>query len=89
MLCGTLIISFVLLSSMIFTDNKDFLVGVNYFAAVLTFIYIIIFYYQYFSVFGFKKYQLIIRVIIIAILYLLTKQITNNILNTIGLKYFN
>ncbi len=89
MLCGTLIISFVLFSSMIFTDNKDFLVGVNYFAAALTFLYIIIFYYQYFSVFGLKKYQLIIRVIIIAILYLLTKQITNNILNTIGLKYFN
>jgi hypothetical protein len=74
---------------MIFTNNKDFLVGVNYFAIVLTFIYIIIFYYQYFSVFGLKKYQLIIRVTSIALLYLLTKQITNNILNTIGLKYFN
>lgn len=89
MLCGTLIISFALLSSMIFTDSKDFLVGVNYSAAVLIFLYVIIFYYQYFSVFDFKKYQLVIRVIIIAILYLLTKQIINNILNIIGLKYFN
>lgn len=89
MLCGIVTISFVFLSSMIFTDNKVFLVGVNYFAAALTFLYIIIFYYQYFSVFGLKKYQLIIRVIIIAILYLFTKQITNNILNKIGLTYFN
>lgn len=89
MLCGTLIISFVMLSSMVFTDSKDFLIGVNYFAAVLTFTYVVIFYYQYFSVFGLKKYKLIIRVIILSVLYLVTKQVTNNILNIIGLKYFS
>jgi hypothetical protein len=89
MSCGTLIISFILFCSMIFTTNKDFLLGVNYFVVALTFLYVIFFYYQYFSVFGLKKYQLIMRVIIIAFLYLLAKQITNNILNTIGLKYFN
>lgn len=89
LLCGTLIISLILTTCLIFSDNKYFLIYVNYFAAVLTFIYVAIFYYQYFSVFNFKKYQLIIRVIIIAFLYLLTKQITNNILNIIGLKYFH
>lgn len=89
MLCGTLAISLILLISMIFTDNKAFLVFINDLAIVLTFFYVIIFYYQYFSVFYLKKNQLIIRVIIIGILYILTKQVTNNILNIIGLKYFN
>lgn len=89
LLCGVLTISLILIICMIFSDNKDFLVSVNYLLTVLTFLYVIIFYYQYFSVFDLKKYQLIIRVIIIAILYLLTKQMTNNILNIIGLKYFN
>lgn len=88
LLCGTLIISLILTISLIFSDNKDFLISVNYIATVLTLLYVVIFYYQYFSVFNLKKYQLIIRAIIIAILYLLIKQITNNILNTIGLKYF-
>ena len=88
LLCSTLIISLTLTVSLVFSDNKDFLIFVNYLATVLTFLYVIIFYYQYFSVFGIKKYQLIIRVIITAILYLMTKQLTNNILNTIGLKYF-
>lgn len=89
LLCGCLIISFTLLIFMIFSDNKDLLLNVNFLLTVLTLLYIIIFYYQYFSVFGFKKYQLIIRVIIITILYFLTKQTTNNILNIIGLKFFN
>lgn len=89
LLCGTLLISLLLTTCFIFTDDKDFLVSVNYFAAVLTFVYVVVFYYQYFSVFGLKKYKLVIRVIIIAVLYLLTKQITNNILNIIGLKYYS
>lgn len=87
LLCGKLIISLLLTTSFIFSDNKDFLIFVNYLAVVITFLYVTFFYYQYFSVFNFKKYQLIIRVIIIAILYLLTLQITNNVLNIIGLKY--
>jgi hypothetical protein len=89
MLCGIIIISFVPLIFMIFIVNKDFIMAVNVFTIFFIFLYITIFYYQYFSIMGLKKYDLIIRVIIISILYLLTKQITNNILNTIGLKYFN
>jgi hypothetical protein len=89
LLCGTLTISLLLTISLVFSDNKDFLVSVNYFAIALTFLYVFIFYYQYFSVFGLKKYQLIIRVIIISVLYLLTKQTINNILNIIGLKYLH
>ena len=89
LLCGLLVISFVLPIFMIFTDNKDFLLLVNSFLSALTFLYVIIFYYQYFSAFNYKKSSLIIRVIIIAILYLATKQATNIILNTIGLKYLS
>lgn len=89
LLCGLLTISLVLPIFMVFTENKEFLLATNTLLSVMTFLYIIFFYYQYFSVFNFKKYQLIIRVITIAILYLLAKQITNNILNTIGQKYLH
>lgn len=89
LLCGVFTLSLTLPIIMIFSGDKEFLLEVNYFLTILTFLYIIIFYYQYFSVFNLKKYKLIIRVIIIAVLYLVTKQLTNNILNIIGLKYFN
>ncbi|PBJ11930.1 DUF3667 domain-containing protein [Flavobacterium sp. ACN6] len=89
LLCGTLVISFILIICMIFSDNKDFLLFVNYLLTALTFLYVIIFYYQFFSAFDYKKNELIIRVICLAILYLLTKQIMNNMLNIIGLKYFH
>ena len=87
LLCGVLTISLILPVFMIFSENKEFLLVVNHFLTVLTFLYVILFYYQYFSVVELKKHELIIRVIIIAILYLLTKQVMNTILNTIGLKY--
>ncbi|MEO4005050.1 DUF3667 domain-containing protein [Flavobacterium sp. CAU 1735] len=89
LLCGTLAISLMLTICLVFSDNKDFLVAVNYVAIALTLLYVLIFYYQYFSVFGLKKYKLIIRVTIIAVLYLVIKQGTNTILNNIGLKYLH
>jgi len=89
LLCGVLTISFVLPLVMIFSGDKTFLLWINYYLTILTFAYIIIFYYQYFSVFGLKKYKLIIRVIIVAAIYLATKQLTNNLLNIVGLKYLN
>ncbi|WP_210419458.1 hypothetical protein [Pedobacter sp. KBS0701] len=73
LLCGVFTISLILPVIMIFNGNKAFLLSVNYFLTVLTFLYIIIFYYQYFSVFGLKKYKLIIRVILIVVLYLANK----------------
>ncbi|TDP03159.1 DUF3667 domain-containing protein [Flavobacterium sp. 245] len=89
LLCGVLTISLILPICMLFTANREFLLNVNVFLSVLTFLYIILFYYQYFSVFDLKKHKLIIRVIIIAVLYLATKQVINNILNIIGLKYLH
>jgi hypothetical protein len=89
LLCALLTISLIFPICMIFSDNKDFIVGVNYFLTILTFFYIIIFYYQYFSVFDLKKHQLIIRVVLISILYLLIKQLANNVLNIIGRIFLN
>lgn len=88
LLCGLLVISIVLPVCMVFSANKELLLVVNYVLSLLTFIYIMIFYYQYFSVFKFKRGELIFRVAAIALLYLLTKQMTNSILNVIGNKYF-
>lgn len=87
--CGILTISLVLPVIMLFSDNKEFLLSINNFLTVVTFLYLIFFYYQYFSVFDYKKYDLIIRVIIVAIFYLLTKQAMNIVLNIIGLKYLH
>jgi len=89
LLCGLLTISLFLPIIMLFSGDRAFLLGINYFLTVVTFLYIIVFYYQYFSVFDLKKYKLIIRVVLIAALYLLIKQLTNNVLNIVGLKYFN
>lgn len=89
LLCGVFAISLILPVFMMFSGDKAFLLLVNHYLTILTFLYIIVFYYQYFSVFGLKMYKLIIRVVLIAMLYLITKQITNNILNIIGLKYFS
>ena len=87
--CGILTISLILPVIMIFTDNRDFLLVVNNFLTVLTFVYLIIFYYQYFSVFNFKKSSLIIRVISMALIFLITKQVMNIVLNTIGQHYLH
>ncbi|HFK5528396.1 TPA: DUF3667 domain-containing protein [Elizabethkingia anophelis] len=89
LLCGLTVISLILPICMIFTDNKESLFIVNYFVTALVFLYIIIFYYQYFSVFNYKKYDLIIRIILISILYMAIKQLINTILNNVGLKYFH
>ncbi|MDV3821447.1 hypothetical protein CMU07_01550 [Elizabethkingia anophelis] len=89
LLCGLTVISLILPICRIFTDNKEFLFIVNYFVTALVFLYIIIFYYQYFSVFNYKKYDLIIRIILISILYMAIKQLINTILNNVGLKYFH
>jgi len=89
LLSGILTISLFFPFSMIFTSNKDFIVGLNYFLSSITFLYIIIFYYQYFSVFDLKKYKLIIRVIIIAVLYLLIKQFINYVINIFGLHFLS
>lgn len=77
LLYGILTISAFMQLVMIFTDNRDFLLSLNNFLAVLTIFYVIIFNYQYFSVFDYKKHQIMIRAVIIGILYLTIKLASN------------
>lgn len=88
LLCGVLTISAVQPLVMIFSDNRAFLLLLNNFLAVITIFYVIIFNYQYFSVFGYKKHMVLTRAVIVGSLYLMTKLAANNIVNLIGVKYF-
>jgi hypothetical protein len=87
LLCGQLTISLLFPIAMIISDNKEFIYTVNYVLSIFTFLYIAIFYYQYFSVYNLAKHKLIIRSILIAVLYLVIKQVTNNVINYIGVHY--
>lgn len=88
-LCGSLVISFVLKIFMIITDDIAFLQNVNIVVSAMALMYIFIFFYQYFSVFGYKKISLIFRCLMVVILFFLVKQGTNNLLNEIGLRYLH
>ena len=88
LLSGIVIISFTVAFCMIFTDDKAIFFYVNNIALILTVVYITIFYYQYFAVFYNKKNKILLLSVVVAILYIVTKQFTNNILNKIGLLYF-
>ena len=87
MLCGNLVISFILKVFMVITDDIPFLQNLNVVVSAVALLYIFIFFYQYFSVFGYAKISLIIRVLTVVMLFAVIKQSTNNLLNEIGLRY--
>lgn len=89
MLCGSLVISFVLKIFMIFSDDIPFLQTVNLIVSAMALLYVFIFFYQYFSVFGYNKISLFFRSLMVVILFFLVKQGTNNLLNEIGLRYLH
>lgn len=84
LLCGVLMISFILLACMAFSKDREFLLAVNYVLTAVTFIYVMIFYYRYFSAYQYKRHELLFRALTIALTYMITKQILNNLLNYIG-----
>lgn len=88
MLCGWLSINLLLKIAMIFTADLDLLRSINWGIVVLTYTYILVFYYQYFSAFGYRKWSLILRAALIAFLILMTKQYINHGLNEIGLYFY-
>lgn len=88
MMCGWVTLSLLLVIAMIFTRNVEFLGLINDVLIALIFIYVFIFYYQYFSAFGFKKVSLILRVFFISLLILTIRAQINTGLNEIGLRYF-
>jgi len=89
MLCGNLVISFILKIFMIITDDIAFLQTVNLIVTAMALLYIFIFFYQYFSVFGYKKISLIYKSFLIVMLFFIIKQGTNNLLNEIGIRYLH
>jgi hypothetical protein len=89
MLCGWLSINVLLKFLMIFIHDSETFHGFNLVFIALIHIYVSIFYYQYFSAFKYSKLSLIIRSVIIALVILTLKQLINNGLNEIGLRYFH
>jgi hypothetical protein len=87
--CGLVVFGSLVYLCAIFTGNIVVLSIVNEALAILIFIYVIIFNYQYYSAFGYKKLNLIIRVIIFAIFYIILKLLVNQLINFIGLKFFH
>ncbi|CAH0336624.1 hypothetical protein FVB9288_02332 [Flavobacterium sp. CECT 9288] len=61
---------------------------INYLIVLLILIYFYCFFYQYFSVFGYKKYALIIKCTLISFLILFIMSFLNNFINNVGLMHF-
>jgi len=89
LLAGMLVFRFLLYGTLLFSANLELFNAINITFVGLTFIYIIIFYYQYFKAFSFTKAALIRKVLIIAILILITKQGVNMLINQVGLLYLH
>ncbi len=89
LLAGMLVFRFLLYGTLLFSTNLELFNAMNVTFVGLTFIYIIIFYYQYFKAFSFTKAALIRKILIIAILILITKQGVNMLINQLGLLYLH
>jgi hypothetical protein len=86
--CGLTCISSLLYLSAIFTNNIQFLIFISEILLTLGIIYIIIFYYQYYSAFSYNKLGLLIRSFIFALFYIVIKSQINQLVNFIGLRFF-
>lgn len=89
MLCGWLLLNFFLKILMIFIHDSEVFHTINLVFISLIYIYVAVFYYQYFSGFKYSKASLAIRSAFIALIILTLKQQINNLLNEIGLRYFH
>lgn len=89
LLAGILVFRFLLYIPMLFSASILLFSFMNITVTLLTFIYIIIFYYQYFKGFSFSKAALIRKVLIIAILIVITKQGVNVLINQVGIHYLH
>ncbi|WON93997.1 DUF3667 domain-containing protein [Sphingobacterium sp. Lzh-3] len=89
LLAAVVSLRFFITFTLILTDDSSTILTVNLLFVILIFLYTIIFFYQYFSVYHYNKIELVLRVIIIATLFIITKQGLNTIINTIGLRYLN
>ncbi len=84
---GWILINFIQKVALTFAPTI-FLNPIKYITIAVTFFYIYVFYYQYFSVFKFKL-PLFIKVIFITLSILTIKQFINVTLNNIGLHFLH
>lgn len=89
LLAGIIVFRIFIYLAMIFTNDVETIRIVNLVVTFLVFIYIVIFFYQYFSCYDYSKINLLFRVLMISILFLVTKQGINNIINEIGMRYLH
>lgn len=89
MICGWLFISVLFKITLIFIHDASVFFTLNWIAAVLIAAYIAVFYYQYFSVFNYNKVSLVVRVVLIALLITIIKQLINDGLNELALRYLH
>ncbi|WP_313263382.1 DUF3667 domain-containing protein [Sphingobacterium sp.] len=89
LLAAIVSLRFFITFTLIITDDPTTILTVNFLFVILIFLYTIIFFFQYFSAYNYNKIELVLRVVIIAILFIITKQGINTIINTIGLRYLS
>lgn len=89
LLAGIITFRVFLYLTMIMTNDVEVIRIINLIVVCLIYVYTAIFFYQYFSAYNFSKINLLIRVLLIAALFLITKQGLNNLINEIGIRYMH
>lgn len=89
LLSGMITFRVFLYFCMILTGDVEIVRIINLIVTFFVFIYIAIFFYQYFSAYNYNKVILVIKVLLIAALFLIIKQGMNNLLNEIGMRYMH
>lgn len=88
LMSGILVIGLVFPIITLFYNNIKVLQVVNVCIPIVEMIYYCWFFYQYFSVFGYKKFYLLLRSFLIAIIILFIKGSINYAVDVIGSHYF-
>lgn len=89
LLAGIITFRVLIYCSMILTKDVEVIQITNLIITILVYIYIAVFFYQYFSAYHYNKINLLIKVFLIAALFLITKQGINNLINEIGMRYMH
>lgn len=89
MMCGMLIIYLIFEIFLIICNDLSVLKAIKRIIDFFTVVYFFWFIYQYFSVFYYKKYSLIVRSLVCTILIILLQWFVLNTINNIGKMYFH
>ncbi|KAF2515229.1 DUF3667 domain-containing protein [Flavobacterium foetidum] len=89
LLAGIISFRAILYLTMIVTNDVEVIRATNLVVVFLIFAYTAIFFYQYFSAYSSNRINLVLRVLLISVLFIITKQGINNLINEIGIKYLH